>query len=72
MLPMAPVSLAPDGPAAPAVTELLRAVEAGNAGARDELVAAVYAEMRLGARRMLAGERARRRVSPPSWYMARR
>jgi len=59
MLPMAPETVA-----APAVTDLLRAVETGSPGARDRLVAAVYAEMRVGARRMLAGERARRRVSP--------
>jgi RNA polymerase sigma factor (TIGR02999 family) len=61
---MAPVPMAPDRLVTPAVTELLRAAEAGNPGARDALVAAVYAEMRVGARRMLAGERARRRVSP--------
>ena len=48
----------------PAVTELLRAVEAGSAGARDELITAVYGEMRRMARRMLPGERARHLVSP--------
>ena len=49
---------------APAVTELLRAAEAGNAGARDELLTAVYAELRRVARRILSGDRARHMVSP--------
>lgn len=43
----------------PAVTELLRAVEGGDAGARDELISAVYQEMRRLARRILSGDRAR-------------
>jgi RNA polymerase sigma-70 factor, ECF subfamily len=49
---------------APAVTELLRAVEAGNPGARDDLITAVYAEMHRVARRILSGNRARHLVSP--------
>jgi RNA polymerase sigma factor (TIGR02999 family) len=49
---------------APAVTELLRAAEAGQAGARDELMTAVYAEMHRLAQRMLSGDRARRKLSP--------
>jgi len=48
----------------PAVTELLRAVEGGNAGARDELISAVYQEMRRLARRILSGDRARYMVAP--------
>ncbi len=50
--------------AAPSVTDLLRAVETDSPGARDKLITAVYAEMRHGARRMLAGPRARQPVSP--------
>ena len=50
--------------AAPAVTDLLRAVEAGSPGARERLNAAVYAEMRRVARRIPPGGRARRKVSP--------
>ncbi|KNZ30919.1 MAG: hypothetical protein AD742_19785 [Methylibium sp. NZG] len=46
------------------MTELLRAVDAGTPGARDELICAVYAEMRLVARRMLHGGRLPWRVSP--------
>ncbi len=49
---------------APAVTELLRAAEAGQGGARDQLMAAVYQEMRRLARRILAGDRARFMVAP--------
>lgn len=49
---------------APAVTELLRAVEGGNLGARDELIAAVYQEMRRLARRILAGDRAQQMLAP--------
>ena len=49
----------------PAVTELLRAVEGGNAKARDELISAVYQEMRRLARRILSGDRARHMVAPP-------
>ena len=64
MFPMAPVPMAPDRLAEPAVTALLRAADAGSPGARDTLVSTVYAEMRLGARRMLPGARARWRVSP--------
>lgn len=64
MLPTTPAPIAPDRLAAPAISELLRAVDAGSPGARDELIAAVNAEMRLGARRMLPGQRARWRVSP--------
>lgn len=64
MFPMASAPIAPDPLAAPAVTSLLRAVEAGSPGARDELIKAVYAEMRVGARRMLARGRVRQRVSP--------
>ena len=64
MFPMAPVPMAPDRLAEPAVTALLRAADAGSPGARDALVSAVYAEMRLGARRMFPGARPRWRVSP--------
>lgn len=49
---------------APAVTELLRAAEGGNAAARDELISAVYQEMRRLARRILAGDRARHMLAP--------
>ncbi|MEP6873285.1 MAG: ECF-type sigma factor [Burkholderiales bacterium] len=49
---------------APAVTELLRAVEGGNVGARDKLISAVYQEMRRLARRILSGDRARHMVAP--------
>ena len=48
----------------PAVTELLRAVEGGDTGARDELISAVYQEMRRLARRILSGDRARHMVAP--------
>ena len=47
-----------------AVTELLRAVEEGHAGARDELISAVYQEMRRLARRILAGDRAQQMLAP--------
>ena len=46
------------------MTELLRAAEAGQGGARDQLMAAVYQEMRRLARRILAGDRARFMVAP--------
>lgn len=46
------------------VTELLRAAEAGSAGARDALLTAVYGELRRLAGRILAGDRARFLVSP--------
>jgi RNA polymerase sigma factor (TIGR02999 family) len=49
---------------APAVTELLRAVENGNLAARDELIGAVYQEMRRLARRILAGDRAQQMLAP--------
>lgn len=49
---------------APAVTELLRAAESGNGQARDQLISAVYQEMRRLARRILAGDRARHMVQP--------
>jgi RNA polymerase sigma factor (TIGR02999 family) len=48
----------------PAVTQLLRSVEAGDAGARDKLISAVYEELRVLARRILAGDRARFVVAP--------
>jgi len=51
-------------PPTPAVTELLRAVEGGSVAARDELIAAVYQEMRRLARRILVGDRARQMVAP--------
>lgn len=47
-----------------AVTELLRAAEAGDAQARDQLIATVYQELRRLARRILAGDRARFMVAP--------
>lgn len=51
-------------PAAPAVTELLRAAEGGSAQARDQLMSALYQEMRRLARRILVGDRARHLVAP--------
>ena len=48
----------------PAVTELLRAAGRGDALAREELISAVYQEMRRLARRILAGDRARYMVAP--------
>ncbi|MBL0148012.1 MAG: sigma-70 family RNA polymerase sigma factor [Ideonella sp.] len=48
----------------PAVTELLRAVEGGDMAARDELISAVYQEMRRLARRILSGDRARQVLAP--------
>jgi RNA polymerase sigma factor (TIGR02999 family) len=48
----------------PAVTELLRAAEAGSHEARDRLFTAVYDELRGLARRMLTDDRARHLVSP--------
>ncbi len=56
--------MATENAAAPAVTELLRAVEAGSPGARDELITAVYGEMHRVARRTLSGGRACHVVSP--------
>jgi RNA polymerase sigma factor (TIGR02999 family) len=50
--------------AAPAVTDLLRAVEAGSPDARDRLNAAVDAEMRRVARHIPPAGRGRRTVSP--------
>jgi RNA polymerase sigma factor (TIGR02999 family) len=55
---------APAKPVRPAVTELLRAVQGGDAAARDALIASVYQEMRRLARRILAGDRARHMVAP--------
>jgi len=49
-------STALSGEAAPAVTDLLRAWSAGEAGASDELVALVYAELRRQARHVLGRE----------------
>ncbi len=49
---------------AAAVTELLHAVGLGDLGARDELIAAVYQEMRRLARRILAGDRAQQMLAP--------
>ena len=49
---------------APAVTQLLRAVEGGDVPAREELISAVYQEMRRLARRILSGDRARHMVAP--------
>lgn len=48
----------------PAVTELLRHAAAGDAAARDALLAAVYQELRRLARRMLAGDRMRHQLAP--------
>ena len=50
--------------APPAITELLRAAETGDAAARDRLLSAVYEELRVLARRILAGDRARYTVAP--------
>lgn len=47
----------------PAVTELLQRAATGDAHARDELLAAVYQELRGLARRMLAGDRVRHRLA---------
>lgn len=47
-----------------AVTVLLRAAESGSTAARDQLMSAVYQEMRRLARRILAGDRARHMVAP--------
>jgi len=48
----------------PAITELLHAAEQGDAGARERLLGAVYEELRLLARRLLSGDRARFSVAP--------
>ncbi len=53
---------APDSPAD--LTQLLRAAEGGDAGARDKVISAVYQELRRLARRILAGDRASHRVAP--------
>jgi RNA polymerase sigma factor (TIGR02999 family) len=47
---------APDNHASPAITDLLRAWGAGDAGASDELVPLVYAELRRQAQRALRRE----------------
>ena len=49
---------------APAVTELLRLAEGGSRDARDRLLSAVYEELRVLARRILSGDRARHMISP--------
>ncbi len=46
------------------LTQLLRAAEGGDAGARDQVISAVYQELRRLARRILAGDRASHRVAP--------
>lgn len=46
------------------VTELLQLARSGQAAARDEVIAAVYPEMRRLARRILVGDRARFTVDP--------
>lgn len=46
------------------VTELLHAAALGDAGARDEVIAAVYQELRRIARRLLVGDRAQVIVAP--------
>jgi len=51
-----PVETTSPAPIGPAVTELLRAWGAGDAGASDELVPLVYAELRRQARRALRRE----------------
>ena len=56
--------IAAGAPVAGAVTELLRRSQAGDRGARDRLLAAVYQELRGLARRILSGDRARYLVSP--------
>jgi RNA polymerase sigma factor (TIGR02999 family) len=48
----------------PSVTELLQAAGSGDAQARDRLLAAVYGELRVLARRLLSGDRARFMVAP--------
>ncbi len=65
--PPPPSAAAPVASALPsrsAVTELLRAVQGGDARARDALLGAMYPEMRRLARRILAGDRARHVVAP--------
>ena len=46
------------------VTRLLRDAEAGDSQARDQVIGAVYQELRRLARRILAGDRAGHRVAP--------
>jgi RNA polymerase sigma factor (TIGR02999 family) len=48
----------------PSVTELLQLAGTGDARARDRLLSAVYEELRVLARRLLAGDRARHMVAP--------
>ncbi len=47
-----------------AITELLQAAAGGDAHARGQLISAVYEEMRVLARRLLAGDRARHMLAP--------
>ena len=51
-------------PAPSAVTELLHAAAGGDAPAREQVLAAVYGELRRIARRLLAGDRAQAFVAP--------
>jgi len=51
-------------PGMPEVTQILQDVRAGRPGANDELVAALYQELRTLARRDLAGERASHTLQP--------
>jgi RNA polymerase sigma factor (TIGR02999 family) len=46
------------------VTELLQLARSGHAAARDDVIAAVYPEMRRLARRLLVGDRARFTIDP--------
>ena len=46
------------------VTQLLREAEGGNAQARDQVISAVYQELRRLARRILVGDRASHRIAP--------
>jgi RNA polymerase sigma factor (TIGR02999 family) len=46
------------------VTLLLRKADGGNAEARDQVISAVYQELRRLARRMLVGDRANHRIAP--------
>ncbi len=47
-----------------AITELLQAAVGGDTNARGQLISAVYEEMRVLARRLLAGDRARHMLAP--------
>ena len=61
----APLRIGSEGlPGMPEVTQILQDVRAGRPGANDELVAALYQELRTMARRDLAGQRSNHTLQP--------